>query len=594
MSVAASASSSAPTLSGLASGMDWTSIINEMVTIQQQPEKQMQAQQAILTSEGAAYTSLGTDLAALQKDVTALMSPIFFESRTAASGNAALASATAATGTSLGTYTFKFTQLASEASWQGATAAVNPLSATDSLAGVTVGSAGFATPVTAGTFTVNGKQITIASTDTLQSVLSQITTATGVAASYSAATDEITLSSGSPIVLGNANDTSNFLQVAQLYNNGGNSIASASALGGVNLGKVLSSSNLATPVSDGGSGNGQFLVNGVAIDFNASTDTINSVLQKINDSAAGVTATYDASSKQFQMTNSTTGDVGITLQDVTGNFLAATGLSGGALQRGTNLQYSVNGGGTLTSQSNTIDSTTSGITGLSVTAMGVGSTGISVQSDTTTIASAINSFVTDYNAVQNYITSQTTASASSTGAVTAGLLTGDMNVEGIATQLRQLTDATPSGVTGKAQNLNALGIASNGKDNTLALDSGALDAALGSNLAAVEKLFTDPTKGLAATLNKYLATTTGSKGVLATQEASFTKQSKDIGTSITALQSRISQNEASLQAEFVAMEQAISRINTQKQYLTDFFNNPTSTSAAPTSANSSSSSSSGG
>jgi flagellar capping protein FliD len=82
--------------------------------------------------------------------------------------------------------------------------------------------------------------------------------------------------------------------------------------------------------------------------------------------------------------------------------------------------------------------------------------------------------------------------------------------------------------------------------------------------------------------------------VLATQEASFTKQSKDIGTSITALQSRISQNEASLQAEFVAMEQAISRINTQKQYLTDFFNNPTSTSAAPTSANSSSSSSSGG
>src|ERR1017187_6443348 len=332
MSVAASASSSAPTLSGLASGMDWTSIINEMVTIQQQPEKQMQAQQAILTSEGAAYTSLGTDLAALQKDVTALMSPIFFDSRTAASGNAALASATAATGTSLGTYTFKFTQLASEASWQGATAAVNPLSDTDSLAGVTVGSAGFATPVTAGTFRVNGKQITIASTDTLQSVLSQITTATGVAASYSAATDEITLSSGSPIVLGNANDTSNFLQVAQLYNNGGNSIASASALGGVNLGKVLSSSNLATPVSDGGSGNGQFLVNGVAIDFNASTDTINSVLQKINDSAAGVTATYDASSKQFQMTNSTTGDVGITLQDVTGNFLAATGLYGGDLQ----------------------------------------------------------------------------------------------------------------------------------------------------------------------------------------------------------------------------------------------------------------------
>ena len=149
-------------------------------------------------------------------------------------------------------------------------------------------------------------------------------------------------------------------------------VTSASAVGGINLDKLLSSSNLATPINDGGGGNGEFLINGVAIDFNASTDTINSVLQAINDSAAGVTATFDASNNQFQLTNTTTGNVGISLQDVTGNFLAATGLSGGSLQPGTNLQYSVNGGGTLTSQSNTIDSSSSGITGLSVTALGAG------------------------------------------------------------------------------------------------------------------------------------------------------------------------------------------------------------------------------
>jgi flagellar hook-associated protein 2 len=598
MSVAVAASSSAPTLSGLASGMDWTSIINEMVAIQEAPETLMKGQQTTLAAENTSYTTIGTDLATLQKDVTTLMDPNFFGSRTAAAADAAVAGATAATGTPLGSYTFKITQLASEASWLGAVAAVNPLSTTNSLAGVTVGNAGFATPATAGTFTVNGKQITIASTDTLQSVLTQINTATGVAASYNATTDEITLSSSSPIVLGNANDTSNFLQVAQLYNNGGDSVTSASALGGINLQNVLSSSNLSTPISDGGSGNGQFLINGVAIDFNAATDTINSVLQKINDSTAGVTATYDASNKEFQLTNTTTGDVGMTLQDVTGNFLAATGLAGGALQRGTNLKYSVNGGGTLTSQSNTINSSTSGITGLSVTALGVGSTAVAVQSDTATIAGAINSFVTDYNAVQTYISSQTSATASSTGAVTAGTLTGDMNVEGIATQLRQLSDAAPPGMAASAQNLNALGVASNGQDNTLAVNSTTLDAALSSNLGAVEQLFTDPTHGLATTLNKYLTTTTGSKGVLATQEASFTKQSKDIGTSITALQSRIAQNEASLQNEFVAMETAINTINTQKQYLTDFFNEPVSTSAAPTTANtssgSSSSSSSGG
>ena len=86
---------------------------------------------------------------------------------------------------------------------------------------VTVGAAGFSTPVTAGTFTVNGAQINIATTDSLQTVFNNIASATlaagnQVTASYSATTDKITLTSsnGSPIVLGSATDTSNFLQTA--------------------------------------------------------------------------------------------------------------------------------------------------------------------------------------------------------------------------------------------------------------------------------------------------------------------------------------------------------------------------------------------
>ena len=431
----------------------------------------------------------------------------------------------------------------------------------------------------------------------MQSVFDQINTATGgaVTASYNPSTDttspdEITLTSSSPIVLGNATDTSNFLQVAQLYNNGADTVTSASSLGGISLNNALDLLQSGPPVSDGGSGDGEFLINGVQIDYNASTDTINNVLQKINDSAAGVTATYDAVDNQFQVTNKTTGDVGISLKDVNGNFLKATGLSGGALQRGKNLQYSINGGGTLTSQSNTIDSSTSGITGLSVTALSLGTTAISVQSDTATIAAAINSFVTNYNAAQNYISSQTASTTSSTGSVTPGTLTGDMDAEGIADQLRQLTNASPPDMTGAVQSLNDLGITSNGTDNTLTVDSTTLDAALGSNLDAVQQLFTDPTSGLATTLNTYLTDTTGSDGVLASKESGFTQQKNNIATSITNLQNQISQNETKLQNEFVAMEAAISGINVQKQYLTDFFNEPASSSAAPATANSSSSS----
>jgi flagellar hook-associated protein 2 len=584
MSIAASSSSSATTLSGLASGLDWTSIINEMVTAEQAPETQMKTQRTALETENTSYTTIGTDLATLQKDVTTLSSADFFKTRTATPDDSSVASATATTGTALGTYTFDISNLATEASWQGATAKANPLSTTDDLSGVTVANAGFANPVTAGTFTVNGTQITIASTDTLQSVLDQINSDTNVTASYDSTKDEIKLTSASPIVLGNTKDTSNFLQAAQLYNNNSGTIVSASALGGINLGNALSSCNLATPISDGGSGKGEFKINGVAIDFDASTDTIDSVLQKINDSAAGVTATFDASSNQFQITNTKTGDVGISMQDVSGNFLAATGLSGGALQAGSNLQYTVNGGGTLTSLSNTIDSSSSGISGLSVTALATGTAKISVQTDTSTVSTAINSFVTDYNAVQSYISSQTASTTSSDGTVTPGTLTGDMAVEGIADRLRQLTNASPSGMTGAVQRLNDLGITSNGSDNTLAVDSSTLSTALSENMGAVQQLFTNSTNGLATTLDTYLTNTTGSNGLLATKESGFTKQEANITTSITNLQNKITRDETELQNEFVAMEDAINTINTEKTYLTDFFNEPTSSSAAPSSS----------
>jgi flagellar hook-associated protein 2 len=569
-------------LSGLASGIDWQSLVSQLVAAESAPETGMQAQEAAFQAKKTAYQTIGTDLTTLSSDITTLTGSDFFSTRTATSSNTNAASATATPGTATGSYTFNITQLASDAAVQGAAVAVNPLSPTNDVSGLVLANATFANPVTAGTFTVNGKTVTIATSDTLQSVLDKIGTATGgaVTGSYNSSTDEITLSSGSAIVLGSATDTSNFLQTAELFNNGTGNVTSTSALGAVNLNSGVASSNLATAITDGGSGSGQFLINGVAINFDASTDGINDILSKIDNSGAGVTATYDAVNKNFVLTDNTPGDVGISVQDVTGNFLAATGLAAGTLQRGNNLQYNINSGGTLTSESNTITSASSGIAGLSVTALGTGSTTVTVGSDNTTIANAVTKFVTDYNAVQNYISSQTATSTDSSGNVTAGTLTGDLNAEDIAVTLRQMIDASPG--SGTVQSLNDLGIASNGTDNTLAIgDQGTITAALANNLSAVKSLFTDPTSGLATTMSKYISGLTGLTGVLASGETNFTDQSNNVAQSLTALQQKVSQDQTTLTNEFVAMETAINTINSQKQYLNSFFN--TTSSAATTS-----------
>jgi len=587
-------------MSGLASGINWTSIVNEMLTAEAAPETQMNAEETADQNKKTAYQTIGTDLTTLKTDATTLSNPDFFGTRTTSVSEPSVASATAASGTSLGTYTFDVTHLASDSVWEGSTASA-PLNPSSDVSGLVLSSAGFATPVTAGTITVNGQTITISTSDTLQDVFNNIYAATengpngaagAVTGSYiplsNGTGDEIELSSGHPITLGSDTDTSNFLQVAELYNNGTDSVTSAAALGGVNLSSNMDEANTSIPIQDGGSGDGEFLINGVQIDYDASTDSISDVLQRINDSAAGVTATYDSANNCFELTDTSPGDVGISLQDVTGNFLKATGLSAGQLQAGNNLEYTINSGDPLTSQSNTIDAGSSGITGLSITALGEGITTITVGSDTSTISSAISSFVTDYNAVQNYISSQTISTTSSTGTVTPGLLTGDMDVENIAFSLRQMVDATPSGGTTGVENLNDLGIESNGNDNTLSLsDTTTLNSALTNNLSAVQSLFTNSTTGLATTLGTYLTGVTGSKGVLATDESSMTSEAKSMATSISTLQAKIANDQTTLDNEFAAMETAIESINTDKQFLNDYFNSSGSSSqSAPNAAGS--------
>ena len=354
------------------------------------------------------------------------------------------------TATAVGTYAFNVTQLATASQQQGAANIGKRLNETSDVSGLVLSNAGFATPITAGTLTVNGKQITIATSDTLKAVFDKISTATSgaVTGSYDETTDKISLSSTDPIVLGSATDTSNFFQAAKLYNNGTGAIASTASLGTVNLSSKLASANLSTVVSDGGSGSGSFKINGVSLSFNAATDTVADVIGRINQSSAGVTASYDSINDRFLLVNKSTGDVGVAMEDVTGNFLGATGLSAGSLVRGKNLLFTVNGGATQVSRSNTISAVDSGVPGLTVTAAKEGSSTISVAADTSKIRTAITDFIASYNKVQSLIDTQTASSTDSTGKVTAGILAADPEANEMASRLRSIVNQAVGGLSG--------------------------------------------------------------------------------------------------------------------------------------------------
>ncbi|MFM1770109.1 MAG: hypothetical protein RJA22_2638 [Verrucomicrobiota bacterium] len=561
-------------LAGLASGFDWRSLVDQLADVERAPGRRMRSEQGVLAQRKSAYGSMVTALSALKTRVETLKDPSLFNSRTTLVGDGTLATATAASGAALGSYAFNVVQLATASSRQGAANVGQPLSATNDVSGVVLSGAAFPTPVTAGTFTVNGKQISIATSDNLQAVFDKISTATGgsVSGSYDSATDRITLASAGEIVLGTATDSSNFLQAARLANNGTGTVTSSATLGTVRTTASLASANFATAVSDGGSGAGEFKINGVSIAFNTATDTVATVIARINAANAGVTASYDSVNDRFQLTSKATGDLGIALEDVTGNFLAATGLAASTLTRGQDLLYTLNGGAQLTSHSNTVTEASSGLAGVSITALRTGSTTVEVGSDSAKIKTAINDFLAEYNKVQSLIDTQTASSTDAKGKVTAGVLAADNEAGEVARQLRSLANATLGSLSGTVRRLASLGIDSSGTDNSLSLkDATRLDAALSGNLSEVEQLFTHSTGGLAVTLGAYLEKTVGEEGSLIARQGTLTRQISDIDTQVADLERIVESNRERMITSFIAMEQAQARVNQQLQFLSQRF-----------------------
>lgn len=567
-------------LSGLASGFDWRTLVNQLADVERTPQKRLRAEQSTLQNRNNAFSSIKTQLSVLQNRLDALSSDEVLQARKATVSDSSVLTATASAGVASGTYEFNITQLATASKTVGASGIGANLYPTNNVNSGILDSKGFNPAITAGTITVDGHQITIdPAVDTLADIFNRIDTASSnkIQGSYSSATDTISLkrvgAGGGPLVIGSATDSSNFLSVARLTNNGTNEIISSSSLGSITPTSTLNLANFQTAVSDGGSGAGEFKINGVSISFNASSDSVQNLMDRINASPAGVSIGYDRINDQFTLTNKVTGNLGVALEDVTGNFLEAAGLkTGSTFQAGNDLLYTINGGSVLSSHSNTLNEDNTGIDGLSIAALKVGTSTITVASDTSTIKGAVKSFIDDYNRAQSTIDSLTASSTDSTGKVTRSTLAGDGDANEIASKLRAIAFNQATGLTGTLNSLAKIGIDTTGDNDLLKLeDEAALDDAIANHLSELKTLFNDPDKGIATRLNAYLDKTIGEDGSLVTRQDALTKQSSEIDIQVTDLEKRVQSNRQRLIDSFVQMETAQQSINQQLKFLQQRF-----------------------
>lgn len=178
--------------------------------------------------------------------------------------------------------------------------------------------------VGAGNFTVNGAQISVLASDSINSVLAKINaSAAGVTASF--ANDRVTLTtnaaSESDITLGT--DTSGFLSAVKLT-------SSATQRGNVRDDLLA----LSKTTAFSGVTNGSFTVGGKTIAVNAATDSLKAIVSRINASGANVTASFDSATNKVTLTDQFNSEDLVSVGGDTSGFLAAAGLDPVNTQRG--------------------------------------------------------------------------------------------------------------------------------------------------------------------------------------------------------------------------------------------------------------------
>lgn len=558
------------------SAFDWKSVVDQLVAVEGIPIKKLTAEQDRNVEKVAALAEIHAALADFQDTSQAMRADDIFASRIVSSDleNTTWKS-TSVTGAAIGSYTFNVTQLATQAQRRGASDMGAGLATTSDVSGLTIANLPTARAVTAGTFTVAGAKVTVALTDSLQDVFTAIGTATGgaVTAGYDATTDKVTLTStAGELVLGAGNDTSNFLAALKLGNSGTATATSSAALGTVRTSSPLASANLRSAITAvDGTGAGSFSINGVAISYNVNTSTLGSIVSQINAAGAGVTAAYDAAVDRVVLVNESTGDIGISLSETTGGLLDALGLStagGGALVRGANAAFTVNGGSTFTSASNTLDASAHGVTGLNVTVNSISSQTLQVESDVGTMKGAIEGFIEKFNLVQDLIEEKTKVTVGG-GSVSTSILSDNREVQAWAREMRSLAFGVVSGVTGGISRLDNVGIDFDSTSGRLTLkDSGKLATALSDAPADVESLFLQAETGLVPKFYSYLGTITANNR---SQQSTLGKANTDLDTQIARLQARLEQQRELLTNSFIRMLDAQSLAQSQNTHITNSF-----------------------
>jgi flagellar hook-associated protein 2 len=559
------------TFTGLASGIDTASIVDQLIAVESAPKTLLMQQQAVTNLQNADYADISTKLYTLKSAADALRSfGLYNGSPTATSGDTTKLTAAATSAAAASSYNVVVTNLARAAAVQQAT--TPSISQFGSL------------------YAGNG---TYAASSTK---LSDLTTSTGAAAGY-AVGSSITLSStqgGSAHTASfqvtdtsTLNDLTTWMQsqmtgsTVSMQVGGVIKVTSAPGLDQANTGISLDGAVGAATETQAAAGNTTLTSaggmdissSGVAIHVDLTSGmTMTDVAAAINAKNGAITAT--TANGQLRLTAKQTGvDSAISISNVTGGA-SAIGLS--PQVTGSDATGTIDGN-SFSSSSNQVTSAISGVT-LNLTAA-TGPDGVSLtvnpnQVDNAAITTKVQDFVKAFNDVIKTATDEMNEkkviNPQTDDDRLKGAMFGDSRLQSLVDSLRNSFISPVSGLTG-AQSIASFAGLSTGAfgsgDTTgqLTLDTTKLTAALAGGSDAVKSLFMSSTgssasNGLMQRVSDLSWNAVKSDGTIANAILGTNTQAKDLQTSIDAMTATLQQRTDTLKAQFTAMETALSNL----------------------------------
>lgn len=469
--------------SGLVSGLDTESIIQQIIQVESRRKTIWSRQQSQLTQRLSGLQALQAQLLGFQSAISQVTIQTAFRAAAASSSAEGVARVTATTDALPGTYLLEVSQLATNHKI-GTTAQTSA----DNALGLS------------GSFLVNGKQVTVLSSDNLRDIAARINDAkAGVTASV------LSVSSNEYYLVLTAQN-SGAVNAIRLNDLGSDNVLQS-------LGLVTGTTTIKDPITNGAQSDkfadtstaigtlmnlnnapsGNIQINGVDIAIDLSADSLNAIAAKINDAGAGVTASVvtvnDNGTTRYRLQIS--GSSTPVLTD-DGHILETLGILkagyGNELVQAKDAQFKIDNM-SLTSSTNVLTNVVPGltITLLDADAVNPKKTTITVTRDTGSIKEAIRGFVKAYNDTIDLVKKY---DYFDTETYETGPLFGNATVNALKADLMAVVSNVVAGVSSDMSMLAQIGITldptGSGK---LVLQEANLDNALSNRLGDVERLF---------------------------------------------------------------------------------------------------------